>query len=127
MALFPEERIRIMKNSHRFLLVVCCVPLLFVASLFAADRANPPESSSSLPMKMHQDHFTIKDDIAFVSVWGNRPDTEKLRGFQRAILYNARGEVVKRLDLGRDSIYSLDRMIQKNRTKGPLFIRMYRR
>lgn len=76
---------------------------------------------------MQQNRFSLKDDIAFVSVWGNRPDAKKLQGFQRAVLYNARGEVVKRMDLGRDSIYSLDKMIHENRTKGPLFIRMYRR
>lgn len=114
-----------MKKSSRIPLMVCCVPLLVAVSLFAGEKVNP--SKSSLHAKLQQERFSIKDDIAFVSVWGNRPDAKKLQGFQRAVLYNARGEVVKRLDLGKDSIYSLDRMIQANRTKGPLFVRMYRR
>jgi hypothetical protein len=67
------------------------------------------------------------NDIAFVSVWGSRPKAEKLKGFQHAVLYNARGEVVHKIDMDRDSIYSLDKMIQENKTRGPLFIRMYRR
>jgi hypothetical protein len=116
-----------MKQKSRLLLVVCSVPLFFAASLFASGNPGARKTLSPSDAKVQQDRFSIKDDMAFVSVWGNRPDAEKLQGFQRAVLFNARGEVVKRLDLGRDSIYSLDRMIQENRTKGPLFIRMYRR
>ena len=63
----------------------------------------------------------------FVSVWGSRPAAEKLKGFEHAVLYNARGEVVRKIIIGRDSVYSLDRMIQENKSRGPLFIRMYRR
>ena len=115
-----------MKKMRSLLLVVSCVPLLFAFSLFASDKSATP-SVSPLHSKSQRENFTLKDDMAFISVWGNRPDAKELQGFQRAVLFNARGEVVKRLDLGRDSIYSLDRMIQENRTKGPLFIRMYRR
>lgn len=62
-----------------------------------------------------------------MSVWGSKPDTKKLQGFQRAVLFNARGEVIKKVDIRADSIYSLDKMIQENKGKGPLFIKMYRK
>jgi hypothetical protein len=75
----------------------------------------------------YKNNSSCANDIAFVSVWGSRPNAEYLRGFQHAVLYNARGEVVHKIDIGKDSIYSLDKMIQQNRTRGPLFIRMYRR
>ena len=115
-----------MKKLERIVLVVCGTPLLLVFSLFASgkERAAAP---AAMHMETRHKEFTLKDDMAFISVWGHRPDARQLQGFQRAVLYNARGEVVQRLDLGRDSIYSLDRMIHDHRTKGPLFIRMYRR
>ncbi len=70
---------------------------------------------------------SITRDIAFTSVMGSRPDVNSLRGFQKAILYNARGAKVKEITFNRnDSIYSLDKMLQENSAKGPLFIKMLR-
>jgi len=70
---------------------------------------------------------SITRDIAFTSVMGSRPDVNSLRGFQKAILYNAKGAKVKEITFNRnDSIYSLDKMLQENSAKGPLFIRMLR-
>jgi hypothetical protein len=69
----------------------------------------------------------ITKDIAFTSVMGSRPDAKSLRGFQKAILYNAQGAKVKEITFNKnDSIYSLDKMLQENSTKGPLFIKMLR-
>ncbi|HEX3019468.1 MAG TPA: hypothetical protein VHP36_04170 [Chitinispirillaceae bacterium] len=70
--------------------------------------------------------YSSNRDMAFVSVFGSRPDAKKLQGFQRAVLFNARGELVTRVDMRNDSIYSLDRMIQENKSKGPLVVKMYR-
>lgn len=70
--------------------------------------------------------YSSNRDMAFVSVWGSRPDAKKLQGFQRAVLFNARGELVTKIDMRSDSIYSLDKMIQENKSKGPLVIKMYR-
>lgn len=70
---------------------------------------------------------SISRDIAFTSVMGSRPDVKSLRGFQKAILYNARGAKVKEITFNKnDSIYSLDKMLQENSTSGPLFIKMLR-
>ena len=71
--------------------------------------------------------FSLKKDIAFVSVMGSRPDVQSLKGFQRAVLFTAQGAKVKEITFSKsDSIYSLDRMLQENSNKGPLIIRMYR-
>jgi hypothetical protein len=70
--------------------------------------------------------YSSNRDMAFISIWGSRPDAKKLQGFQRAVLFNARGEVVTKIDMRSDSIYSLDKMIQENKTKGPLVVKMYR-
>ncbi|MFW6244543.1 MAG: hypothetical protein ACOC36_01520 [Fibrobacterota bacterium] len=70
--------------------------------------------------------YSPNRDMAFVSVMGSRP-RESFRGYQKAILYNAKGRVIKEVDISRsDSIYCLDRMIQENRNKGPLFIKIFR-
>jgi len=70
---------------------------------------------------------SLTKDIAFTSVMGSRPDVKSLRGFQKAILYNARGAKVKEITFNKnDSIYSLDKMLQQNSTSGPLFIKMLR-
>ncbi len=116
----------VMKLWNRVVPVTCGIMLIAGATLFASEKKNAAASPSLLHDSRH-DRFSIRDDIAFVSVFGNRPNAQHLQGFQRAVLFNARGEVVKRLELGRDSIYSLDKMIQENKTKGPLFIRMYRK
>jgi len=115
-----------MKLLNRTVALVCGILLIAGATLFASEKKDGAVSPSRLH-DTRQERFSIRDDIAFVSVFGNRPSAKHLQGFQRAVLYNARGEVVKRLELGRDSIYSLDRMIQENKTRGPLFIRMYRK
>jgi|GEM_PF-2147352 len=78
-------------------------------------------------LSKNPDNNSFKKDIAFFSVMGSRPDVESLRGFQKAVLYNAQGAKVKEITFNKsDSIYSLDKMLQENSTRGPLFIRMYR-
>ncbi|MCL2689982.1 MAG: hypothetical protein FWE57_09090 [Chitinispirillia bacterium] len=68
--------------------------------------------------------YSHNQDIAFVSLMGSRPRGD-FSGYRKAVLYNAKGAVIQEIDISRsDSIYSLDRMIQENRTKGPLIIRM---
>ena len=113
-----------MKKYDRWLLVLLFTPLFLGFSLLASGREHASVPASP---KLQSKTYNLNDDIAFVSVWGSRPDASKLQGFERAVLYNARGEVVRKLELGRDSIYSLDKMIQENRSRGPLFIRMYRK
>ncbi|MFP4165496.1 MAG: hypothetical protein ACLFQB_16050 [Chitinispirillaceae bacterium] len=82
------------------------------------------ESSSKPAFKPQP--YSPKRDMAFVSIMGSRPQGS-FEGFQRAVLYNAKGAVIKEVDISRsDSIYSLDKMIQENRNKGPLFIKMFR-
>lgn len=108
------------------LLVVYAAPLLFFSTVLGADSQKADQHHEVGEASGRHDGVASKD-IAFISVWGSRPKAEMLQGVQRAVLFNARGEVVKRLDMGRDSIYSLDKMIQESRTRGPLFIRMYRR
>jgi len=115
-----------MKKTVQGFLIVFCAPVLM---LFAAYGADIPAKKSTHQTRnvLRAETGSIKNDIAFVSVWGSRPDAKKLQGFQHAVLFNARGEVVSKVDIGRDSIYSLDKMIQENKTCGPLFIRMYRK
>lgn len=70
--------------------------------------------------------YSPSRDMAFVSVMGSRP-RGNFKGYQKAVLYNAKGKVIKEVDISRsDSVYCLDRMIQENRNKGPLFIKMFR-
>ena len=116
-----------MKKRDRWLLVILCTPLLFGFSLFASGKDGEVPSSPSQRSGARHENLALKNDIAFISVWGSRPEAKRLQGFERAVLFNARGEVVQKLSFGRDSIYSLDKMIQENRSKGPLFIRMYRK
>jgi hypothetical protein len=113
------------KVTHYFL-VLCGIPLLLSISVFGAEQQQKHQNKGK-QAAFKVETYSIKRDIAFVSVWGSRPDAEKLQGFKHAVLYNARGEVVQRIDMGRDSVYSLDKMIQENKARGPLFIRMYRR
>jgi hypothetical protein len=71
--------------------------------------------------------YSHNQDMAFVSLMGNRPRGD-FSGYRKAVLYNAKGAVIQEIDISRsDSIYSLDRMIQENRTKGPLIVRMIRK
>jgi hypothetical protein len=94
-------------------------------SIYASEKEDnlnhTSKKSGLVPQK-----YSTKQDMAFISVWGSRPDSKALQGFQRAVLYNAQGVVIKKVDISSDSIYSLDKMIQENKSKGPLFIRMYR-
>lgn len=110
-------------------LMVICAPLAFlVPTAFAANGSSGTARENRIEPHMSRSPvYSIKQDIAFVSVWGSRPDEQKLRGFQRAVLFNARGEVVSKVAMGKDSVYSLDRIIQSNRARGPLYIRMYRK
>lgn len=91
--------------------------------------AQKPEDTAGKSLNKNENSFKTRPynpnkDIAFVSVWGMRPNIN-LHGFQRAVLYNAQGALLREIDLNRsDSVYSLDKMLQENRTKGPLFIKM---
>lgn len=99
---------------------------LLVMQVFGTQK---PDNSNGKSIKSTENSFKTQPynpdkDMAFVSVWGKRPNIN-LHGFQRAVLYNAQGALVREIDLNRsDSIYSLDKMLQENRTKGPLFIKM---
>jgi len=90
--------------------------------VYGADR--PQRTNAKSESTAHIS--AIQNDIAFISVMGSRPHAERLKGFQYAVLYNARGEVVRKIEMSSDSIYSLDKMIQENRSRGPLVVRMYR-
>jgi len=115
-----------MKKGFSRLLVTVGTPLLLWLSAHGADPQQQPYrmgKAFASPTKTN----LLNNDIAFMSVWGSRPKANNLQGFKRAVLYNARGEVVQQIEIGRDSVYSLDKMIQGNKSRGPLFIRMYRR
>lgn len=115
-----------MSKATHYFLVLCGIPLLLSISVFGAgQRQQHQNKGRGAAFKVET--YSILKDIAFVSVWGSRPDAEKLQGFKHAVLYNARGEVVQKIDMGRDSVYSLDKMIRENKARGPLFIHMYRR
>jgi hypothetical protein len=116
-----------MGRTIKSLLFVVLTSLIFTVPVFAIDSIPP------IKQKLSQEHQSFKPqpysrnlDMAFVSVWGSRPDSKKLQGFQRAVLFTAKGEMVKQVDMRNDSIYSLDRMIQENKNKGPLIIKMYK-
>lgn len=71
--------------------------------------------------------YSHNQDMAFVSLMGSRPRGD-FSGYRKAVLYNAKGAVIQEIDISRsDSIYNLDKMLQENRTKGPLIIRMIRK
>jgi glutaredoxin len=110
---------------------VCIRIFLLTALSFCFFSVYASEQSENQNIKSKKGVFTpqkysSKQDMAFISVMGSRPDSKALQGFQRAVLFNAQGVVIKKVDISSDSIYSLDKMIQENKTKGPLFIRMYR-
>lgn len=101
--------------------------LLLTAAVLLSLAICIPAYSSDLNSNQKVSTFTIKNDMAFVSVMGSRPNSGSLKGFQKAVLYNAQGAKVKEITFTKsDSIYSLDRMLQENKNKGPLFIKMYR-
>lgn len=101
--------------------------IIFLSVQYAPVFAAGSSSGSSVAALSKNKNNSCKNDIAFFSVMGSRPDARALHGFQRAVLYNAQGAKVKEITFSsRDSIYSLDKMLQENSTRGPLFIRMYR-
>jgi hypothetical protein len=100
--------------------------LIFVGHYAPAIAADASSGSTITSLSKNQNKSYTKD-IAFFSVMGSRPDVKSLRGFQKAVLYNAQGAKVKEITFNKsDSIYSLDKMLQENSARGPLFIRMYR-
>jgi hypothetical protein len=113
-----------MVKSRRHLMALGFIPLLAYFSAFGAD--NGMNKKNARPV-FRMESYSFNRDIAFISMWGGRPDVKDLKGFRRAVLYNARGEVVRKMTMGRDSIYSLDKMLQEQKALGPLFVRMYRR
>lgn len=106
----------------KFLLVIL-VNFAFIGLAYGGVAGEKPQNPS---VKKNNAAFAINKDMAFISIYGSRPDAKQLQGFQRAVLFNARGEIVQKLDMKNDSIYSLDKMIQENKSKGPLIIKMYR-
>ena len=91
-------------------------------TLFHSPQASTPVNLSAFKPQP----YSPKRDMAFVSVMGSRPKGD-LKGYQKAVLYNAKGAIIQEVDISRsDSVYSLDKMINENRTRGPLFIRMIR-
>jgi hypothetical protein len=103
---------------------VSVLVLVFLTTAQAGDQTKESRNARQITTS---DNWSLQRDIAFTSVWGSRPDLKNLKGFERAVLYNARGEVVRRLSMRGDSIYSLDKMIQEHRSRGPLYIRMFRK
>jgi hypothetical protein len=107
---------------HSF--VVLFLLCLFSKVALAADISNSGAKIAKSTLK--SESYSLKNDIAFVSVMGSRPDVKSLKGFQKAILFNAQGAKVKEITFSKnDSIFSLDKMLQENKSKGPLLIRMY--
>lgn len=71
--------------------------------------------------------YSHNQDMAFISLMGSRPRAG-FSGYRKAVLYNAKGAVIQEIDISRsDSIYSLDKMIQEKRTKGPIIVKMIRK
>jgi hypothetical protein len=115
-----------MKKWYFTLLVAS---LMNLAGAFNASGSENNNSVKKAPVQkgaFKPQPYSSNRDMAFVSIWGSRPDAKKLQGFQRAVLFNARGELVTKIDMRNDSIYCLDKMIQENKTKGPLVVKMYR-
>jgi len=117
--------------------------MIFVTALFSnvfADRNFGADSQDSIVVlgdknrlasgktaNFKSQPYSHNQDMAFVSLMGSRPNAD-LSGYRKAVLYNAKGAVIQQIDISRsDSIYSLDKMIQENRTKGPLIIKMIRK
>lgn len=110
------------------LLLVACLNLALIFTAYGDDHSqkNITRKNNSEKTVFKPQPYSSNRDMAFVSIWGSRPDAKKLQGFQRAVLFNAKGEIVTKVDMRSDSIYSLDKMIQENKTKGPLVVKMYR-
>lgn len=110
--------------KHRISIIVVFLSMVMVAVFMPAYAADLAKSAKNTPKAQI---YTLKKDMAFVSVMGSRPDAKSLEGFQKAVLFNAQGAKVKEITFSKsDSIYSLDKMLQENISKGPLIIRMYR-
>lgn len=104
-----------------FLMILFCC----YVSVLAAEKTDN-QNIKTKKSEIAAQKYTPKQDMAFISIYGSRPDAKALQGFQRAVLFNAQGVVIKKVEIGSDSVYSLDKMIQENKSRGPLFIRMYR-
>lgn len=109
---------------HWIFINILFLSIVFVAIVSPAQAADMAKSAQIAPKAQS---YSLKKDIAFISVMGSRPEAKALKGFQKAVLFNAQGAKVKEITFSKsDSIYSLDRMLQENLSKGPLIIRMYR-
>lgn len=116
-----------MKKWYDLLILVALINLSCIVSAYCSDSNDKPIKKAPIEKSAFRpQQYSSNRDLAFVSIWGSRPDAKKLQGFQRAVLFNASGEVVTRVDMRSDSVYSLDKMIQENKTKGPLVVKMYR-
>ena len=114
-----------MKKSIGWMFIAVLVQLVFSLPAYGSEPSEQNKSNSE-KSTFHPRAYSRTNDIAFISIWGSHPDMSKFKGFQRAVLYNAMGKIVKKVDMGSDSIFSLDKMIEENRIKGPLFIKMFR-
>jgi hypothetical protein len=115
------------------------VVLLLAAYAFAADGSGMANSAKSPSLTkqsaynaspsgaaFHAVPYSPQQDMAIVSVLGSKT-SRSLKGCQRAVLYNAQGAILKEVDISRsDSLYVLDKIIQANRIRGPLFIKLIR-
>ncbi len=115
-----------MKKWCFTLLVASLMNLAGAFNASGSENKNSVKKAPAQKVAFKPQPYSSNRDMAFVSIWGSRPDVKKLQGFQKAVLFNARGEVVTKIDMRSDSIYSLDKMIQENKTKGPLVVKMYR-
>lgn len=112
-------------NQVRYLFLCVLLSVAFVLPVYASEGMSNEDASGKIQSSYQK--YSIKKDMAFLSVMGSRPDYKKLSGFQKAVLYNAQGAKVKEINFSKsDSVYSLDKMIQENKNKGPLLIRMIR-
>ncbi|NLW32731.1 MAG: hypothetical protein GXY77_14890 [Fibrobacter sp.] len=112
-----------MDKTIHFFLLISFIPLLMFSTAFASDN-NKRNINKNTVLKAQP--YSVNRDIAFISIMGSRPSSRQLQGFQWAVLYNAQGRMVQKVNMKNDSIYSLDKMIQENKTKGPLLIKMFK-
>ena len=120
---------RIICRQFPVLLFVAAMSLGVYAEETAAAQDTPDKivSAPGNQLAFKPQPYYPKKDMAFVSVMGSRPRAD-FSGYRKAVIYNVKGALLHEIDISRsDSIYSLDKMIQENRNKGPLIIRMISR
>ncbi len=109
--------------------LIFCLASFIVAgqNVFSTDSLAPQKDASLNGYTFEAKPYAPQRDIAFVSTMGRTPDIESMQGFQKAVLYNAKGAIIQEVNISRaDSVYSLDKMIKENSSRGPVIIRMVR-